>query len=123
MPLVTNFAVPVNNFMSSVASDRLSGAGSVTLVDTSALPAITGSQWFRMSFFRGGDPVTILKVTNVSGGILTVEPIDGIADANINSGDMAEICDAAGTFSDIQNALNVVEARADLVTYSLYGGL
>lgn len=108
--MATNFAVPVNNFTTTVTAPRSLGGGTISLTSTAGLPTLSAGQWFRMSFFRSQVPLTILQVTAVVGNnVTTTGPVDGLADAALQIGDTVEICNAAGTFSDIHTAVNALE--------------
>lgn len=113
---VTSFANAINNVATTVASAYTAGSGSLTVADASGITLSSG-QWVRISTFRNGNPISILKATAVSGNVLTIAgaaPNEGsaYADVNLLVGDAAELRVTAGAFTDIQAAINALESGA-----------
>jgi hypothetical protein len=120
----TVFATPVNNASSSVGpSGYTAGSFSLTLAagGGSKFPALTGSNYYRITVIQVAfaysptattSNYTIYKVTGVSGDTLTLSstPLEGTSDRAYSPGDIVEIRVTSGTLSDIQGAINTLEA-------------
>src|SRR5690348_12659211 len=100
----TNFAQQPNNVSAKVGSAGYTAAsGKLTLAtgDGAKFPALTGSQWLRVSVVRAAvaysptaDPssdLTVFKVTAVTGDDLTIGGVlESTADRNYAAGDVVE---------------------------------
>lgn len=105
----TSFAKPINNIATTVAAPYTAGSGSLKVASAAGI-TLEGSQWIRVSTFRSGAPLSILKATAVSGNILTIAgAADGYTDVNLISGDAAELRVTAGALADLHTAVNALE--------------
>lgn len=108
----TNFAVAVDGFSTTVAAQRNPAGATLTVASASGLPALSGSQFLRLTIANSSTfaIITVLKVTAVSGTTLTTpSTLDGYADATCPVGALAYISDNGGTLSAIQAAINANE--------------
>lgn len=122
---VTSFAKTINNVATTVASAYTAGSGSLTVADASQITLSTG-EWVRVSTFRSGAPLSILKATAVSGNVLTIAgaaPNEGTAYADVNLlvGDAAELRVTAGVFTDLEAAVNNLENASNLPVFVASG--
>jgi hypothetical protein len=117
----TNFAKPINNIATTVAAPYTAGSGSLTVASAAGI-TLTAGQWVRVSTFRQGAPLSILKATAVAGNVLTIAGgIDGYTDVNLLVGDAAELRVTAGAFADMQTALNNLENGSNLPIFRASG--
>ena len=118
----SNFAVPLNDVSTFVGSGGYtSGSGSLSLVtgDGAKFPALSGSQWYRVTVIQKAlaysslataANYTIFKATRISGDTLTeISVIEGSTDRNYVLGDVVEVRVTAGTVADMQSAINTLE--------------
>jgi hypothetical protein len=107
----TSFAKPINNITTTVAAPYTAGSGSLKVASAAGI-TLGGSQWIRVSTFRSGAPLSILKATAVSGNVLTIAgAADGYTDVNLISGDAAELRVTAGALAELHTAVNALETR------------
>lgn len=117
----TTFATPINNVSTKLASAYTAGAGSLSVVSASSLPALSGGHFYRVTVIKANaaytptvlpTDYTIFKVTAVSGNTLTVAGVlDNTTDTNnFGVGAVVEVRVTSGTVSDIQVAVNTLES-------------
>jgi hypothetical protein len=115
---ITNFAKPLNNIATTVAASYTAGSGSLTVASAAGI-TLTAGQFVRVSTFRQGAPLGILKASAVAGNVLTIAgAIDGYTDVNLLIGDAAELRVTAGAFADIHAAVNALEALEASTVYT-----
>jgi hypothetical protein len=119
--MATNFAVPVNNVSTTLQSNYTSGSGTLALASGtgSRFPALTGSQFYRVTVIKSGvayNPYvtslqySVYKATAISGDNLTVTAtLDGTSDQNYSAGDVVEVRVTSGTIGDLHTAVNALE--------------
>jgi hypothetical protein len=120
----TSFAKPINDIATTVAAPYTAGSGSLTVASAAGI-TLGGNQWIRVSTFRSGAPLSILKATAVSGNVLTIAgAADGYTDVNLISGDAADLRVMAGALADLHTAVNALEASiaGSTVTGNTQGG-
>lgn len=114
----TVFANPVNNVNSTTVSSAYT-ASSTTLnvVDASTF----GSAFpIRISTFRNGVPLSILKVTNIVGNVMTTAGSWGsYPDVNLNVGDEVDLFLTAESVKDLNTAVNAAETNITANTSSI----
>ena len=103
-----------NNAKTTLSSGVTSSATSVSVVDASLFPAISGSEYFYVTFEDTSGNIEIVKVTGVSSNTLTVvRGQEGTTARAYSSGDKAENRLTAG-------GLNDVATQADTDTNTTY---
>lgn len=111
---MATFAIPINNVSTTLASNHTVGSGSLTVVNASLFPSLTGGNFYRVTVAKAvsayspiapSSNFTIYQITAVSGNVLTVGSILEGSDQNFSVGDVVEIRLTAGTISDLQTYL------------------
>jgi hypothetical protein len=115
----TNFATPVNNATTTIASSYTSGSGTMTVANGAVFPNPSAPAFLRVTVIQAGvaySPLatssnyTIYKVTGVSGNVLTIgSTLEGTTDRNYSAGDVVQSRATAGSATDIQTAVNTLE--------------
>lgn len=108
--MATIFTNPINNVETTVAVARSAGSPYITVADASKMGNPSPSAPIRITAIRQSDSANaIYKVTVRSGNTLTVQPIEGTSDINLNVNDRIRMFVTAGYFTDIHQAINTVE--------------
>jgi collagen type VII alpha len=105
------FAKPIDSASSTLASPYTAGSGSLTVSSASSFGTLTGGQYLRVSTYHSGisTPVSILKVTAITGNVLTVAgTLDGYPDLNLAVGDTVAVVPCSGTISELQTAITSI---------------
>lgn len=126
----TNLAVPINNISSKVGSNGYTaGSGLLVLIsgDGAKLPKLDIGKFYRFTVVTASlaySPnltslnYTVYKATQLDGDTLSgVVAIEGTLDQNYNSGDIVQLRVTAGSFSDLQTALNTLEKASLPLAY------
>ena len=115
--MATTFQRPVNNFKSTLASTHTSGSGTLVLQsgDGTLLGALGSNQVYRITAVTSPGAsetiVGIFEATGKSTDTLTgVTAVEGYSDSTISSGTPVQVRATAKTFSDLQTAINNLEA-------------